>query len=339
MLKGVAVGAGYFAQFHLDAWQRMPEVELVALCDTDVAKAESLARQFGVPRTYCDVAEMLTRERPDFIDIITPPDTHLALIELAAQAGVAVICQKPLAPSLTEARQVVERAEAGNTRLMVHENFRFQPWYRAIRQLLDNESIGDQLFSINCRTRLGDGWQSDAYLSRQPYFRTMPRLLIHETGVHFIDTFRFLAGEVGHVFAHLSRRNGAILGEDSGQVFFGFANGATGLWEATRYNEPNYPNPRYTFGELTLDGNGGTLRLYPDGRLTIQPLGKPETEHPYPHTDRGFAGDCVMATQQHFIARLKTGAEFETAGRTYLINLTVQEAIYIAAREGRVVVT
>jgi D-apiose dehydrogenase len=336
-MKGVAVGAGYFAQFHLDAWQRLPGAALVALCDADPARAQALARQFGIQRTYTDVAEMFLRERPDFIDIITPPDTHLALVELAAQAGVAIICQKPVAPTLAEARQLVALTEQTGVRLMIHENFRFQPWYRAVRHLLDNHAIGDTLFSINCRTRLGDGWQSDAYLSRQPYFRTMPRLLIHETGVHFIDTFRFLAGEVDQVYANLSKRNNAIAGEDSGQVFFVFKKGATAIWDASRYNEPNYPNPRYTFGEMTLDGNGGTIRLYPDGRLTIQPLGKPETEHPYPHEDRGFTGDCVLATQQHFIDCLLSGQPFETGGRVYLTNLIVQEAIYQSAHEGRVV--
>ena len=51
---------------------------------------------------------------------------------------------------------------------------------------LDLGTIG-RLHSISCRTRMGDGWQTDAYLARQPYFRTMPQLLVYETGVHFID--------------------------------------------------------------------------------------------------------------------------------------------------------
>ncbi len=73
---------------------------------------------------------------------------------------------------------------------MVHDNFRFQPWHREFRRLLDAGAIG-RLHSISCRTRMGDGWQPDAYLARQPYFRTMPQLLIYETGVHFIDVYRY----------------------------------------------------------------------------------------------------------------------------------------------------
>jgi predicted dehydrogenase len=78
---------------------------------------------------------------------------------------------------------------------VVHENFRFQPWHREIKGLLEAGTVGTRLHSLTFRSRPGDGWGPGAYLNRQPYFRTMPRLLLHETGVPFIDTFRYLAGE------------------------------------------------------------------------------------------------------------------------------------------------
>ena len=80
-----------------------------------------------------------------------------------------------------------ELAERASVPFMVHENFRFQPWYREIKRLVDRETIGDRLHGLYVRTRTGDGYGDNAYLNRQPYFRQMPRLLIHETGVHFID--------------------------------------------------------------------------------------------------------------------------------------------------------
>ena len=84
---------------------------------------------------------------------------------------------------------------------------------------------------------MGDGWGENAYIPRQPYFREYPRLLVFENGVHFIDTYRYLAGEISRVTAWHRRLNPVIKGEDCALVVFEFANGALGEWDANRYNE------------------------------------------------------------------------------------------------------
>jgi predicted dehydrogenase len=162
----------------------------------------------------------------------------------------------------------------------------------------------------------------------------MPRFLIHETGVHFIDTFRFLAGEIRRVHAVIRRLNPVIAGEDCGLLIFEFENGAVGLWDANRWNESSCDDPRYTFGEFLVEGSGGSIRLHADGRLTLQPLGGPEREHPYHHERRGFGGDCCHATQRHFAEALLGGRPFETAGEEYLKTLAVEEALYLSAARG-----
>ncbi len=330
-LKGVAVGAGYFSQFHFEAWSRLNDVELVAICDLDGQKAEAAARQHGVGKCYTDFAAMLDAERPDFVDIITRPASHLALTRAAVARRVAVICQKPLAPTVEEAGELVAAAASAQVPLMVHENFRFQPWYREIKRLLDAHTIGDRLHTLSVRSRTGDGWQPDAYLTRQPYFRTMPRFLILEMGVHFIDTFRFLAGEIEGVYASLRKLNADIAGEDTATVLFEFTSGAQGIWDANRFNEPNADDPRYTFGDALVEGNGGSIRLHSDGRLTVQRLGEREQEHQYEHGKKNFAGDCVLETQRHFVQCLQDSRPFETTGLDYLRTLAVQEAIYRSA--------
>ena len=334
-LKGVGIGAGYFSHFQYEAWQRIPEVTITALCNRDPARAQIILEKFGVPRHYTDYREMLEKEKPDFVDIITPPPTHLEMCRTAAELGLHVICQKPLAPTFAEARQIVDHTTRAGIRFMVHENWRFQPWYREIKRLLESGAIGDKIHVLTFRSRMGDGWGANAYLSRQPYFRDYPRLLVYENGVHFIDTYRYLAGEIRRVYAVLKKLNPVIAGEDFGVVVFEFESGATGLWDANRYNESNYPNPRYTFGEFLVDANGGSIRLYHDGRLTLQPLGEPEREHVYPHEKRGFAGDCCYATQRHFIDRLLDGEPFETNGPNYLRTLAVQDAVYLSAHQQR----
>lgn len=336
-LRGVAVGAGYFSRFHLDAWRRIPGVEIVALANREPEPAREAAAQFGIPRTYSsqEFATMLDAERPDFVDLITPPETHLELVRLAAARGVAVVCQKPLAPSWEECVAVVAAARAGGIRFMVHENWRWQPWYREMKRQLDAGAIGE-LFSISVRMRLGDGWPADAYLARQPYFRTYPRLLLYETGVHFLDTLRFLGGEITSVYARLQRRNPALAGEDAGQIVCGFASGATALLDLSRYNEAETADPRYTFGTVRLDGRGGHLELDLEGNLTLKQLGAPALRLEYAHERQGFAGDSVLALQRHFVERLRDGGAFESTGEDYLRTTALVEACYRSHASGQV---
>lgn len=333
--KGVCVGAGYFSHFQYEAWQRIPEVTITAMCNRNAERAKAIMDKFGIAHHYTDYREMLEKEKPDFVDIITPPPTHLEMCRTAAGMGIHVICQKPLAPTLDEARQIVASTNEAGVRFMVHENWRFQPWYREIKRLLDDGAVGEKIHVMSFRSRMGDGWGAEAYLNRQPYFRDYPRLLVYENGVHFIDTYRYLGGEIRRVYAVLKKLNPVIAGEDFGVVVFHFESGATGLWDANRYNESNTPNPRYTFGEFLVDADGGSIRLYNDGRLTIQKLGEPEEDHEYQHEDRNFCSDCCYTTQRHFIDRMLDGKPFETDGANYLRTLAVQDAVYESAAKGR----
>lgn len=327
-IKLACIGAGYFSRFHVEAWKRLAEVELVAICDKDEAKANALAQEFQITKVYTDIYTLLEQEKFEVVDLITPPETHLDLCQRFAQAGKHIICQKPLAPTLSEAQKLAKIIERTGIRFMVHENFRFQPWYRKIKTLLRENLIGDQIYNINLKMRMGDGWGKDAYANRQPYFRQMPRLLIYETGIHYIDVFRYLIGEVDAVYAKLRTLNPVIVGEDSALVFFEFQNGGQGLLDGNRYNESNYKDARYTFGETIIEGNKGTIRLYNDGRITVQPLGKQEEEILYYHANKNFAGDCVYFTQQHFVNAFSNNSPFETNIEDYLKNIIIQEAIY-----------
>ena len=88
-LRGVCLGAGYFSRFQYEAWQRIPEVEIVALANRSLDKARETAALHRIPRAYAwtDLAAMFDTEKPDFVDIITPPETHLEVVKLAAARG------------------------------------------------------------------------------------------------------------------------------------------------------------------------------------------------------------------------------------------------------------
>ena len=334
--KAVAIGAGYFSGFQYEAWNRIPEVRLGAIYNRTESKARRLMATYGIPRYYADWRTMIDQEQPDFVDIITPPETHQEICEYAASRGVAIVCQKPLAPSLEESASIVQRAKELGVRFMVHENFRWQPWYRQIKRMLAQDLLGDPTH-LYFRMRTGDGWGDDAYLARQPFFRDYPRLLVYETAVHFIDTFRFLLGEVTQVFAKLRRLNPVIRGEDAGQILLSFESGATAIIDANRYNEAETPNPRYTFGELRLDGTRGHLAMDADSSMRIKPLGEAASSVDYQRENLNFAGDCVYQLQRHFTDRMLDGRSFESTGEDYLGTLAVVDAVYASAASGEAV--
>ena len=333
-VRVAGIGAGYFSQFHVAGWRAIEDVQVVGWCDTNRERAQAVAGALGVP-AFDDADAMLAEARPDLADIVTPPATHLALVELAASHGVPVICQKALAPSYGEAEAIVRAAEKARVPLAVHENFRWQPWYREAKRLLDAGTIGTP-HSIAFRLRPGDGQGPRAYLDRQPYFQRMPRFLVYETAIHWIDTFRFLMGDVRAVTARLRRVNPAIDGEDAGYLVFEFANGATGLFDGNRANDHVAANPRRTMGEMWLEGSAGVLRMDGDAHLWWKPHHGDEVEHVYARGDDAqFGGGCVEALQRHVVAHLLDGAPLENAGREYLANIGIQDACYRSHESGR----
>jgi len=336
-LRGVCVGAGYFSRFQYEAWHRFDNVSIVANCNRSVDKAEKYANEFGIPATYSieDFSTMLKVEKPDFVDIITPPETHLDLCRLAIEAGVAIICQKPLAPTWPETQELVRLIEQSDVRCMVHENWRWQPWYREMKTLIDNGVIGD-VFHCSVMCRMGDGWGEDAYLARQPFFRNYKRLFIFETGVHFLDTFRFLFGEVKSVYAKTAKRNPVIAGEDSALIVCEMVNGATAVLDANRYNESSAEDARYTFGTVRIEGSLGHLELDFDGSITLNLLGQPPKQHDYQPSREGFAGDCVFAVQQHFVDCMISEKPFESNVADYLKSVQLVELAYESAQSGQV---
>ena len=235
---------------------------------------------------------------------------------------------------MIEAEEIVRTAERAGILFAVHENFRFMPWFRHAREMIDEGTLG-RLHAIQFRLRPGDGQGPRAYLNRQPYFQKMERFLVHETGIHFIDSFRYLMGEVSSVFAQLRQINPAIAGEDAGYVVFTFAEGATGLFDGNRLNDHLAEDCRLTMGEMHLEGSDGVLRLDGYGRLWWKPHGRDEVEEAYDWDRRGFGGDCVYHLQKHVIDHLREGTPLVNAGRDYLVNLRVEEAIYKSNRRGR----
>lgn len=332
MIRVAVIGAGYFARFQIGAWARMEGVELVAIVEPD---AERRAAAGTLAPGAALLADMEALSGPcDVIDIATPPATHAKLVKQAAGRAQTVICQKPFCTTLEEAKATTAFARDAGITLAIHENFRFQPWYRRIRAEIDAGTLGE-IVQARFALRPGDGQGAAAYLDRQPYFRTMTRFLIRETGIHFIDTFRYLFGPPTAVYADLWQGNPVIAGEDSGLVILDIPGGGRAVFDGNRRLDHAAANHRLTMGEFSVEGSAGEIRLTGDGALWFRARASLQAQRmDFTFEDIDFGGNCVAAFQCHIRDALSGRGTFETRADDYLHNLELEEMVYHSAQKG-----
>ncbi len=330
------VGLGYFSQLHLSAWHANPGVDLVGVTDLDADATRAASDRFGVTG-FETLSELIEQTDPDIVDIVAPPQAHAVLIRTALRPGRTIICQKPFCTSLAEAEIVAAEAETTETTLVIHENFRFQPWYRDIKRFLDQGQMG-QIYQCRFDLRPGDGRGPDAYLDRQPAFQAMPRLLIHETGVHFIDLFRWLFGDITSVYADLRQLNPAIAGEDAGTMLLSHRGSVQSVFDGNRLADRPAKQPRLTMGEMRIEGEAGSLFLNGEGVVHFRPFGETNSHVLSPATPfdpQAFGGGCVAALIAHVVESLQNSTLPENTAATYLDVIRASDAAYRSHQEQR----
>ena len=178
----------------VEAWRRIANVEIVAACDLSIERARAAA-----PRAYTSAEEMLQAEELDFVDIATRSTTHLELISMAAERGLAIICQKPMAPDWETARRMVEISRAVWRPGHDSRQLAVAILVPRCRRIIARGDIGTPL-AYGFRCRVSDGLGDEPY-PRQAYFRQLRRFMIDEVLVHHIDTARFLFGDIASIYA------------------------------------------------------------------------------------------------------------------------------------------
>lgn len=334
-MKGALIGGGFFAQNQLHAWRDIDGAEIVALCDRDPERLAATAETFGIARTYTDAAAMFAAEELDFVDIATTVQSHRPLVEMAAGAGCHVICQKPFAETMDDARAMVAAVEAAGRTLMVHENFRWQSAVRKAIETVRSGAIGTPFFG---RVAFRSGY--DVY-SGQPYLAEGERFIIEDLGIHILDISRALFGDVERIAATTKRVNPKIKGEDVATMLLAHDGGVTSVVDcsyATRRTPETFPQSL-----LEIDGTEGTLRLDAGYSLVVQTGGDetvtdvsppvlPWAERPWHNIQ-----ESVRIIQQHFVACINAGTQPETSGADNLKTLALVQAAYRSAETGETV--
>ena len=317
------VGAGWVTQYHLPAWLRLPGVEVVAICDPDAAALAQRADAFSIPQRFATLEDMLAHAELDALDIASPRQLHAAHSRAGAARGLPLLCQKPLGVDLAEAEALVDEI-AGRVPFMVHENWRFRPYYRVLKTWLDAGLAGDiTALRLDFRSSgmiAGADGQRPA-LVRQPFFRTERRLLVMEVLIHHLDALRFLFGEFDIGSAVLGRSNADIIGEDS--AVLGLARRSDGVPLQVSGNLAVHGAPPAPSDQLWIWGSKGTIHL--DG-ATLRLTGPSPREAAFdPASSYQGAYDGAIA---HFVQHLTAGTPFETAATDNLETLRLVEGAY-----------
>ncbi len=337
MPRILLIGCGAFAQKHLHAWRDLGCLP-VAVCDRDPQRAQATAAAFGIPRWHVSAEEAIAAERPDAVDIVTGPETHRTLIELAIRRGVEAIVQKPIAGTWDDCRAIASLVAGSPVPVTVHENFRHQLPMQVVRRLLPR--LGPvHTARIQFRTHF------DIY-ALQPYLARGARFIIEDLGVHLFDLARCLVGEVEDLRCLTRRVNPAIAGEDTAQCLLQHAGGAISFVDcsyATWQERELFPQTL-----VSLEGRDGTLHLEPDYRIrlsiahgtgtTTEVIDEPPVSRPW-HSDPGrVVSDSVV----HFCADWLSSRSERRQPQTHLLDhlrttACVEAAYASAAANGAVI--
>jgi len=189
------------------------------------------------------------------VDIITDVDSHRHFVEMAAAHRLPTICQKPMAPTLADARAMIEACRRAEVPFWVHENWRWQTPLRELKRVMDEGTIGP-IF----RARLQFSCSFPVF-DNQPFLKDLEQFILTDIGSHLLDTARFLFGEANSLYCHTSRVHRDIRGEDVATVMMQMG-GATVVCEmsyASRLEGERFPQ---TFA--LLEGERGSVELATD---------------------------------------------------------------------------
>lgn len=210
LLRFVVIGTGFWSTLQIPAWLEVKNVKLTALYNRTYEKAVSVAEKFKINKVYSDPEEMIIKERPDFIDIITEVPAHEQFVYLAAKYKINVICQKPMAPDYITCKNMVEACRKAGIRFIIHENYRLQPQFRVFKEVLSKNLIG----KIR-RVEFCYGNRGRAPFKNQPFIKTLNHYIITDFGSHLFDLTRYFFGDPLSIYCHGLKTYEELAGEDS----------------------------------------------------------------------------------------------------------------------------
>jgi UDP-N-acetyl-2-amino-2-deoxyglucuronate dehydrogenase len=326
------VGCGRIAHNHFEAISAVDGLSLSAVCDIVADRAREAGEKHGVP-WFTSFDEMLKQADCDVVVVATPSGLHPAQGIKAAQAGKHVVCEKPMAITLSTADALVNACDDAGVQLFVVKQNRLNPAIQLLRRAIDRGRFG-RIYMVNSTVRWA---RPQEYYDQAPWRGTweFDGGAFMNQASHYVDLVQWLIGPVESVMARTATMARRIEAEDSGAAILKFRNGAIGVLEVTMLTYP-----RNLEGSITIIGETGTVKIGgtavnkvehwqfssydDDDKLIDQAATNPPNVYGFGH--RGY--------YRNVLAVLRGEAAPDTDGRSGRKSLELILGIYEAAKTG-----
>jgi predicted dehydrogenase len=250
------IGCGKIGPAHAAALASLPESEFIAVCDADAARASTMAKDYDVPRACTSLSDLLS-SGIEALMVCTPHPSHEEIVVRAAEAGVHVLCEKPIAVRLDEADRMIEAADRAGIAFGVIFQRRFWPAAQRLRQAIDEGRIGSPILGLS-QSYL---WRPESYYTADAWrgkWDTEGGGVLMNQAVHLIDLLQWFMGPVTEVYGKYATlvHGDYIDVEDTVAATLSFAGGGMGSIQATTALQPDFG-----FRVAIHGSNGATLSI------------------------------------------------------------------------------
>lgn len=326
------VGCGRISRNHFEAIAKVPELQLTAVCDIVESRAREAGERADVP-WFTSYARMLEQAPCDAVAICTPSGLHPQHGIAAARAGKHVICEKPMAISLSAADELVQECDEVGVQLFVVKQNRLNPPIQLLKRAIDKGRFG-RLYMANTTVR----WTRPQEYYDQASWRGTWEFdggAFMNQASHYVDLIQWLVGPVESVMAKTATLARRIETEDSGVALLKFRSGALGVIEVTMLTYP-----KNLEGSITLLGEKGSVKIggtavnkvetwqfadYDDDDKRIESA---------TYTPPNVYGNGHEAYYRNVLAVLRGEATADTDGRAGRKSLELILGIYESAKSG-----
>jgi len=338
------VGAGNIANTHLQSYAKMDNVEIVALCDINESRMNETGDLFGIEKRYTSETEMLKNEQLDAVDVCVWNCNHAKCAIEALDAGLHVLCEKPMAYSVEEAEEMIKAAKRNDRLLMIGFVLRFDGASLVAKDFIDKDYLGEIYYSKATYLRrhgAPGGWFTDKARSGGGP--------VIDLGVHVIDLTRFLMGSPKpvSVFASTSDRikDRKFLKNNVGWVpkdakpddIYDVEDFGVALikyeGDKTTLLETSYSLNGDSSGKKELFGTKGGIKM--DNGMKIYTVVNDFLADVTPDmTNLKDVKGCFDAEMEHFVDCILNGTPCRATAEDGLVVMKILDAIYESARTG-----
>lgn len=329
---GICGAGGIVDGAHLPAYKKAG-LEVVAIFDTDNAKAQDVAKRHDIPTVYKTLAELLADPKVEIVDIAVPAAAQPEIFAQVAAAKKHILAQKPFATTVAAGEAMVKQAKDAGIIAAVNQQLRFEEGVAAAHKMVELGWIGTvSNFSIN--VNLITPWEL------WPWAKDLERLEVMLHSIHYHDLIRWFLGDAKTVFCAAGRTAGQFPKGETRTISTAlYSSGVTSLVHANHVNRggDNYAEYRIDGDKGSIRGTLGLLYDYPNGRVDTLEVNSQVVPTdgwmPYPVTTRWFP-DAFIGTMGSVMNAVSTGAPLRASVADNIGTLKMVEALYKSMDSG-----